>query len=243
MVKINNKIAVGGKIKGTSPSGLWKYAQLIGLRLNSDRKEVDMIGLNRRRMMGGEKLPYDAEIEYLESTGTQWIDTGIDTNPFDVGFATKIYYPNPNSERAILGNNTRAVFEFYVINNNIGLFNDSSQHIIFNNMAVDTIHIIEGTMSTEELSLTVDGEKKKEIVATNSSTTRRLILFRHNNRYYYIGRLYYMRINIGGKLVRDFIPVRIDTTGYMYDKVSKQLFGNSGTGEFILGPDINSDNS
>ena len=26
-----------------------------------------MIGLNRRRMMGGKKLPYDAEIEYLKS--------------------------------------------------------------------------------------------------------------------------------------------------------------------------------
>lgn len=23
------------------------------------------------------KLPYDAEVEYLESTGTQWIDTGV----------------------------------------------------------------------------------------------------------------------------------------------------------------------
>lgn len=26
-----------------------------------------MIGLNRRRMMGGEKLPYDTEIEYPKS--------------------------------------------------------------------------------------------------------------------------------------------------------------------------------
>lgn len=29
--------------------------------------------------MVGKPLPYDAELEYLESTGTQWIDTGIDT--------------------------------------------------------------------------------------------------------------------------------------------------------------------
>ena len=35
---------------------------------------------------GGAKLPYDAEVEYLESTGTQYIDTGViaDSN---VGFA------------------------------------------------------------------------------------------------------------------------------------------------------------
>jgi hypothetical protein len=38
-------------------------------------------------------------------------------------------------------------------------------------------------------------------------------------------------------LVRDFIPVRVGNVGYMYDKVSGQLFGNSGTGNFILGPD------
>lgn len=30
MVKISNKIAVGGRIRATSPLGLWKFAQLIG---------------------------------------------------------------------------------------------------------------------------------------------------------------------------------------------------------------------
>lgn len=31
----------------------------------------------RAALTGGKKLPYDAEVEYLESTGTQWIDTGV----------------------------------------------------------------------------------------------------------------------------------------------------------------------
>ena len=31
----------------------------------------------RNALMTGKRLPYDAEVEYLESTGTQWIDTGI----------------------------------------------------------------------------------------------------------------------------------------------------------------------
>lgn len=31
----------------------------------------------RTAAWSGEALPYDAEVEYLESTGTQWIDTGI----------------------------------------------------------------------------------------------------------------------------------------------------------------------
>ena len=39
-------------------------------------------------------------------------------------------------------------------------------------------------------------------------------------------------------MLRDFVPVRIGNVGYMYDKVSKQLFGSIGTGQFILGQDI-----
>jgi hypothetical protein len=44
-------------------------------------------------------------------------------------------------------------------------------------------------------------------------------------------------IRKNGAVVRDFIPVRVGNVGYLYDKVSKKLFGNAGTGSFILGPD------
>lgn len=46
------------------------------------------------------------------------------------------------------------------------------------------------------------------------------------------------KIVIDGVVVRDFLPVRKNGVGYMYDTVSKELFGNSGTGAFILGPDV-----
>ena len=35
----------------------------------------------------------------------------------------------------------------------------------------------------------------------------------------------------------DCIPVRVGDIGYLYDRVSGELFGNSGTGAFIVGPD------
>ena len=41
-----------------------------------------------------------------------------------------------------------------------------------------------------------------------------------------------------GGLLLDFIPVRVGTVGYLYDRVSGKLFGNAGTGDFVLGPDI-----
>lgn len=50
-----------------------------------------------------------------------------------------------------------------------------------------------------------------------------------------IMRLYSLKISNR----MDLIPVRVGTTGYMYDRVSRQLFGNAGTGDFIVGPDKN----
>ena len=50
-------------------------------------------------------------------------------------------------------------------------------------------------------------------------------------------RLYSCTISDGTTLVRDFIPVRIGQTGYLYDSVSGQLFGNAGSGNFTVGPD------
>lgn len=47
---------------------------------------------------------------------------------------------------------------------------------------------------------------------------------------------------IDGTPLRDFIPVRFtnennQSEGAMYDKVTKQLFRNKGTGNFTIGPD------
>ena len=53
----------------------------------------------------------------------------------------------------------------------------------------------------------------------------------------YSGRIYSAKISQGSNITMDLIPVRIGQIGYMYDKVSGQLFGNDGTGSFTLGPD------
>ena len=56
--------------------------------------------------------------------------------------------------------------------------------------------------------------------------------------HFFIGRIMSAKIKDAEyNILRDFIPVRVGNVGYMYDKVSGQLFGNSGTGSFILGPD------
>ena len=49
-----------------------------------------------------------------------------------------------------------------------------------------------------------------------------------------------IKITIGNNIKYDLLPVRVGQTGFMYDKISGQLFGNSGSGNFILGNDVNS---
>ena len=52
-------------------------------------------------------------------------------------------------------------------------------------------------------------------------------------------RIYSWSVREGNALVRDFIPVRKGTVGYLYDRVSGKLFGNAGTGDFVVGLDKN----
>ena len=51
-------------------------------------------------------------------------------------------------------------------------------------------------------------------------------------------KCYYLKLWDNGVLVRDMVPVRVGQVGYMYDRVSNTLFGNAGTGDFVLGPDL-----
>ena len=55
-------------------------------------------------------------------------------------------------------------------------------------------------------------------------------------------KIYALKFTINSTTLRDFIPVRFTnengvSEGAMYDRVSGQLFGNAGTGAFIIGPD------
>lgn len=51
-------------------------------------------------------------------------------------------------------------------------------------------------------------------------------------------KVYYAKISSNGAEIRDFIPVKIGSTGYMLDLVEWKLYANAGTGDFVCGPEI-----
>lgn len=51
-------------------------------------------------------------------------------------------------------------------------------------------------------------------------------------------RIYRLQFQESGSTVRSFVPCRVGQTGYLWDEVTGAFFGNSGTGNFVLGTDI-----
>ena len=191
--------------------------------------------LNRRRYMGGGySLPYDAEIEYLESTGTQYIDTGINCREIITATYSIAFSQIPTGINLIIGafwDNPPSIPRFQFFYNN-GWKDVNTTYAITTGEGI--------AYNVAATALKVYNVTSKSKNKYNSDST--IWIFARNNDhndYLFASHLRFYSLSIlrGGVLVRDFIPVRKGNTGYMYDKVSGQLFGNSGTGEFILGPD------
>ena len=195
--------------------------------------------LNRRRYMGGggETIPYQ-QIEYLETTGTQYIDTLIPlNNSVNLGIYVDVTTGTISSEQAIVGNNGPSYNELYFTSSKIGFFNKSGTSVSVNTTTSNANFIINVQMTSSSMYIDVNGTTSSYAGSTLPQSNRRIVLFRHNSNYYFKGKICAIKLWIEGSLVADLIPVRIGQVGYMYDKVSGQLFGNAGTGNFLLGND------
>ena len=181
---------------------------------------------------------YDAEVEYLESDGHSYIDTGLKASS-ELGILAHIYLPRVS--RFIFGGRNGLVnkeFSFLAYDNGFFRFRFGSSE--------------SSNTSVEEGIYEFDNTQNHNILKVNDSTfTASSSTFVSDNNFILFGlnaeggvnisvgvRIYDFKIYQNSTLVRDFIPVRIGNVGYMYDKVTKQLFGNKGTGQFILGSDV-----
>lgn len=203
--------------------------------------------LFRRQMMGRSStpptpVPYDAMVAYLEASGTQWIDTQFVPS---VGDSIELeVYPislsiNPNAQTFVsAGDGTNIINIRWIRSNNAlsftffssqtmgGLsFNGNMWHKI--EVDANGVLLIDGSQAATMSPIGLDGTNK----------VLRLFL-KADNTFPLYGRIRTFKLWSLGVLHFDLIPVRIGQVGYMYDRVSGQLFGNAGTGDFILGPDV-----
>lgn len=189
------------------------------------------------------KIPNEyIELEYLESTGTQYINTGFVPKITPRIVCTVAFMSTDDRDFFGMTNNTQPswvgnikltattggkLFSYYRYYTTTALTG-------FNNNlpSVNAGDFIELDLGNEFI---VNGTSYWSTTAQSfASNSQEITLFK--------GRTYYHKVRIknckfydGDELVRDFIPVMYNYDGYMYDKVTGQLFGNAGTGYFSLG--------
>lgn len=215
---------------------------------NETKDNAMKIGLNRRRVMEGRL--YDAQIEYLKSPsdGLAYIDTGFIPNQ-NTSIEIKFKRDGTISNFLLYGARPSGflVKEFSTLPYNNGTFNfrfgNKDSQIAGKGITSGNIY----TLTSNKNSFTlVNGQGTLITSGTAQNNT-----FNSGYSMYLFGAniggnvsrasltsIYYCKITDGSTLVRDYIPVRVGTIGYMYDKVSKTLFGNADIGDFILGNDI-----
>lgn len=188
------------------------------------------------------------QVEYLESTGTQYIDTGVNlSNNSNVEINAKLtatqkgksYYlfgsriENKTYMIAVAGASEKYFADFvsnsYRINSSISAF-DNEFHI----------HKI------NNLSYYIDGILQGYISALNFTNTSSAYIFdvRGRGTPATLGiqswKIKYCKIWNRNKLIRNFIPCKNSSNvAGMYDTVNKVFYTNAGTGTFNVGPIVN----
>ena len=212
-----------------------------------------MLVAARTGAWSGKRLPYDAEVEYLESTGTQWIDTGIVCS---IGIGVKVDIAvlelNDTTYPQFFGSyypDTMVMFGGWDNNSNEYCAGTSGSQV---GVTVSSFPFVCETkvnyMSDGVISITSGSQNKQGTFRYDNATNgMKFMLFAGgdlNGVTSYDGKC-----RISGCVVTDvenvkadFIPVRFTneqgvSEGAMYDRVSGQLFGNQGTGDFVIGPD------
>lgn len=190
-------------------------------------------------------LPYDAEVMYLESTGTQYIDTGISPTA-NTEVTIKLMFNSFTTSSILCGartgttNNNRFFPFAHSANGVIRCTYGTTQYT--SNISYQFVYnVVFNETSTHKCF--INGKNLGTLSGYTKSTSDNLILFGTsgygNSHYLGSGKIYSCQIRENGVLVRDFIPVREGQVGYMYDKVSESKFYNIGTGSFTCGHDKN----
>lgn len=202
---------------------------------------------NLNRFGGARKKPYYCEVEYIESNGTQYIDTGVLAKS-GTSSILNFEYTNLSSTSSMLdarlGNDRfycchagkpSSDYYFYY---GYGSARQSSVIPVINKR-----YVIETDLSINSQSMKVNGTT----ILTGNSTVYynlgvNLYLFAMNYstaQYLTSAKLYSCKIMNEGYVVRDFIPVLDwNYTACLYDKITGKLFYNQGTGSFTYGREI-----
>ena len=194
--------------------------------------------------------PYDAEIEYLQSNAASGFKI-VSNKEFPVQCTFELKYKIDNIlgmydqqsyfSRVTTPFRTPSVFMGSRANSwNYKAIDakGSEKYLLKINSRNTNIHTL--TVNYENNTTTLDGAQSAFATSfTQYTVPSKIHIFgaidsSHLGLY---GKIYYFKISKNNQVLLDLIPVRKGNIGYMFDKVSRSILKNTGTGTFILGPD------
>ena len=186
------------------------------------------------------------QLDYIQSTGTQYIDTGVYVGP-KTSVVADWQFTNTNEQARIFGEDGEMEFVVYISGVNVFSWacGDHFASYDWSTVAADTQrHTFELNAKTRKF-LIDDGKTYSSDThdAITKTSTVTLTMFTQKEQdgsinsgaYAHGARMYGTKIYDDGVLIRDFVPVQNVFTGEigLWDNVTGQFYGNCGTGEFL----------
>ena len=181
-------------------------------------------------------------LEYIEATGTQYIDTGVVANTDKFKFVSSIS-PQTTADTVMYGMMATDYGSPGITLGTLGKWR-------YGNTAIQSISpaFSIGNVYNSELSwkkIVINGTTYTTDNATNwdNNLNYSIYLFARNAHgtvgSFASARIYYFKIYNNNALVRDMVPAK-NSSGVigMYDLVNDVFYTNSGTGTFTAGPEI-----
>ena len=211
---------------------------------------VTVYGFNKR-------LPSEyCEVEYLESTGTQYFWTDVDIQDGLTVDSVQTFNGGDNylfGGTALIseGVYSKTCFNGYYANHIQEAYSNlASNYYNFGSVSGNnnTIYHLTTYHGEGNRIIYIDGildeTNSKKVTNSISNTNEKCVCFGFsslgNPKNFYKGKVYSLKVSKNDILLANYVPCyRIsDHTPGMWDTVSQTFYTNSGTGNFILGPEV-----
>lgn len=195
-----------------------------------------------------QKLPDNyQEVEYIQSSGTQYIDTGVSPTS-DTGFTIEYQEGTGTGTKTLIGSGTSTATGYIGISRNgtqIQAYWGNPNNVTLYTFTFDTKHKLKFNLNSDR-KVVMDGTEIYTLATNPASTittnTMTLFAFKYTSIVQYANalKLYNCQIYSDSTLVRSFIPCyrKSDNVIGLYDLVTKAFFTNSGTGTFTKGNNV-----
>lgn len=194
--------------------------------------------IKRNRFLLGTQLY--KQIKYIESTGTQYINTEYKLTSNNMRVVCEFTIIDNTSSMSLFGGQEAGIFTIvpYCSGETCTFYVGTTNGTLGTKITANTKHTLEVIAKNGALTIIIDGTTKKGTYAGSLSKNVPITIFANNKNGEAIelSKMQYSKFQLydNEKLVRDYVSARELSTGKLglWDKVGKKLYENAGTGTF-----------